>query len=189
MIEIAHGAEAIIYKSKLFKKDICIKQRISKEYRHPFLDKKMIKTRNKEEVFLLNKIKKINLNSPYIYYVSENKIIMEYIYNEKKHTKKLFEIGEEIAKLHNNNIIHGDLNLINIITNKDKIYFIDFGLGYVSFKLEDKATDLLVFKKTLKALKKTEYFWKDIIKGYLKKTKNKQILKQIEVIEKRARYL
>jgi len=189
MEQIAHGAEAKLYKSKILNKKVCIKKRISKTYRNAILDKKIIKTRNKEEAFLLRKVKEIGLNSPYIYSISENTIIMEYIKDSKKHKDKVIEIGEEIAKLHNHNIIHGDLNLINILTNEDKIYFIDFGLGYISLKLEDKATDLLVLKKTLLSLKKTQDFWNPIKKGYLNKTNKKEIIKQIEIIEKRGRYL
>lgn len=189
MKQIAHGAEAFVYKDKLLGKDVCVKERISKKYRHPLLDKRIIKTRNKEEATLLKKIKEYGLNSPSIYYISENKIIMEFLEDEKKHNKMLFEIGEEIAKLHNNNIIHGDLNLINILINKNKVYFIDFGLGFVSLKIEDKATDLLVFKKTLLSLTKTEKYWPNILKGYLNKTNKKEIVKKINEIEKRARYL
>ena len=186
---IAHGAEAKIYKTKLFNKDIIIKKRIKKAYRNEIIDSKIIKLRNKEEANILKKVKKNNLNTPYLYYVSENKIIMEYIPNKKKHLAKSEEIGKEIAKLHNINIIHGDLNLINILVN-DKIYFIDFGLGQTSNKIEDKATDLLVFKKTLLSKKKTEKIWNNIIKGYLQISNSPdQILNKILEIEKRGRYL
>lgn len=189
MEKIAHGAEAFLYKTKIFDKEVCVKQRVSKRYRHPLLDKKILKTRNKEEAFLLRKIKENNLNAPKVYYLSENKIIMQYIKDDYKHKEMLFKIGEEIAKMHNVNVVHGDLNLINILTMKGEVYFIDFGLGFVSLKVEDKATDLLVFKKTLSSLKKTEDFWENIKKGYLNKTNNKEIVKKIEIIEKRARYL
>jgi N6-L-threonylcarbamoyladenine synthase/protein kinase Bud32 len=114
---------------------------------------------------------------------------MEYIKNTNKHFQKTKEIGMEIAKLHNYNIIHGDLNLINIITNKNKIYFIDFGLGHISKKIEEKATDLLVFKKTLLSYKNTEKFWQNILEGYKQEINNKDITKKINIIEKRGRYL
>ncbi len=180
--EINKGAEAVIY---LEGKKI-VKQRVSKSYRDPVLDKKLIKTRNKQESTLLKRAKVAGVNTPIIYSVSENNIVMEKLENTCKHKKFTKEIGREIAKLHDAGIIHGDLNLINIITTKDKkIYFIDFGLGFLSNKIEDKATDLLVFKKTLLACKKTEGFWKEIAEGY----KNKEVLEKIAEIEKRARYL
>ena len=184
--EINSGAEAKIYSLGTN----VIKERISKDYRDPVLDKKIIKTRNKQEATLLRKAKKFGINTPVVYSVTENSISMEKIENTNKHSLFLEKIGKEIARLHNNGIIHGDLNLVNILTTKEKkIYFIDFGLGCLSNKIEDKATDLLVFKKTLKASKKTEKFWEKIEKGYKKEAKEPKILEQIEIIEKRARYL
>lgn len=186
MIKINSGAEANIY---LLDNKI-VKERISKNYRDPTLDKKIIKTRNKKEKTLLEKVKALGLNVPTIYSVSDNSITMERIEDTKTHKEQLKEIGKNIAILHNNDIIHGDLNLINIlITKKKEIYFIDFGLGYSSRKKEDKATDLLVFKKTLLAQKKTEKYWEEILEGYKKETNQPNIIEQIEKIEKRARYL
>jgi len=183
--EINKGAEAIIY----FDGKKIIKQRVSKTYRDPVLDKRIIKTRNKQESTLLKRAKVAGVNTPVIFSITENTIVMEKLDNTNEHHKLLEEIGKEIAKLHDSGIIHGDLNLINILTTKGKkIYFIDFGLGFLSNKIEDKATDLLVFKKTLKAAKKTEAFWEKILSGYQKQTKNKQTSAKIADIEKRARY-
>ncbi|MDD3178643.1 MAG: KEOPS complex kinase/ATPase Bud32 [Candidatus ainarchaeum sp.] len=189
MKQISYGAEAKIFKTKIFGQDVIIKQRIYKEYRNKILNQKIIKQRNKEEANILKKIKQIGLNAPYIYYVSEDKIIMEYIKNNNTHIKQAKKIGQEISKMHDNNIMHGDLNLINIITYKKNIYFIDFGLATTTNKIEDKATDLLVFKKTLLSNKKTEKIWIEIKKGYIENTKNKKILEKIKEIEKRGRYL
>lgn len=189
MIKVYSGAEAIIYKEKIFDKDVFIKQRISKDYRNKILDKKIIKIRNKQEANLLKKLKTINIDCPFVYYVGTNKIIMQEIKNDNNHINCLENIGNKIAVIHNHDIIHGDLNLINILTNNNKIYFIDFGLGFVSSKLEDKATDLLVFKKTLKSSFTTKNFWNKIIEGYLQKTNNKNIVEKIKDIEKRGRYL
>jgi len=191
--EIATGAEAKIFIHKLFDKDVVTKQRISKDYRNKQLDNKIIKQRTKSEALLLKKVKDIGLSSPNIYYVGKNKLVMEYLVNTNNHDKCLIEIGKQIATLHKSNIIHGDLNLINIITTKEKkdikIYFIDFGLGFISNKVEDKATDLLVLKKTLLSLKKTEGLWEEILAGYEKETENKEIINKIKEIESRGRYL
>jgi Kae1-associated kinase Bud32 len=187
--KINSGAEAEIYLGKAFDKKIIIKKRISKKYRNPVLDKKIIKTRNKQEANLLHKVKKEKINTPTLYYVSKDKIIQEYLKNTKNYKKNLKKIGKEIARLHAIDVIHGDLNLINIIIKENKIYFIDFGLGFISKKIEDKATDLLVFKKTLLSNKKTKKYWEEIIEGYKKEAKNPEIISKIEAIEKRARYL
>ena len=183
------GAEAELYKENLFDVDVLIKKRISKEYRNEKLDKRIIKIRNKQEANLLKKAKEIQINTPFVFYVGTDKIIMQEIKNDFSHSDCLKNIGQNIALLHNNNIIHGDLNLINIVTNNHKIYFIDFGLGFISSKIEDKATDLLVFKKTLKSSYKTKDYWKEIIDAYGLITNNKEIIHKIKDIEKRARYL
>ncbi|MFH1126475.1 MAG: serine/threonine protein kinase, partial [Candidatus Altiarchaeota archaeon] len=80
-----------------------------------------------------------------------------------------------------------DLTTSNILLKDDEIYFIDFGLGYNSTRLEDKAMDLVVFKKSLQAshTKNFETIWKNIEKGY---GLDKHTEKQIEDIEKRVRY-
>jgi Kae1-associated kinase Bud32 len=187
--QISSGAEAIIYKTKLFNKDVIIKKRIYKKYRNKKLDEKIIKIRNKQEANILKKIKDFKINCPFVYYAGKNIIIMDYIKNDFKHSSCLLDVGKNIGVLHNNNIIHGDLNLINIITNKNKIFFIDFGLGFVTSKIEDKATDLLVFRKTLESSFKTKNFWKDIKKGYLQTTNNKEIILKMQEIIKRGRYL
>ncbi len=62
------------------------------------------------------------------------------------------KIGENIAKLHNCNIIHGDLTSSNMILQNNDIYFIDFGLGMISDLVEDKGVDLLVFKKAISGI-------------------------------------
>ena len=103
------------------------------------------------------------------------------------------EIGESVAKLHKENIIHGDLTTSNMILVEDKIYFIDFGLGYISNKTEDKAVDLHLLKHALEAkhFKNCEILIKEISKSYEKilgKIEAKKIFERMKAIEKRGRY-
>jgi tRNA A-37 threonylcarbamoyl transferase component Bud32 len=64
--------------------------------------------------------------------------------------------------------------------------FIDFGLGYFSKKLEDKATDLIVFKKTFNATHPlVKNGWLLVMKGY---NASEEMIEQMNKIEKRARY-
>lgn len=63
------------------------------------------------------------------------------------------DIGKIIAKMHDVDLIHGDLTTSNIligknITDKDYVlYFIDFGLSYQRNTIEDKAVDLYVLER------------------------------------------
>ena len=70
---------------------------------------------------------------------------------DKKNFKKFGqEIGLKIKKMHDNQIIHGDLTTSNMIVG-DKLFFIDFGLSFFSLKVEDKAVDLHLLKQALES--------------------------------------
>jgi len=70
------------------------------------------------------------------------------------------------------------------------LVFLDFGLGNLSEKLEDRAVDLLVFKKTFMATHyKIKDQWKNIENAYTKAFhKGKEVITHIKDVEARARY-
>ena len=88
-----------------------------------------------------------------------------------------------------NNIVHGDITTSNILLKGDTLVFVDFGLGQISNKTEDKATDLLVFEKTFTATHvDLETGWELVLEGYLEAYNEPSVLKRIEKIKERARY-
>lgn len=193
---IGSGAEAIVTKSA----NIVTKNRIEKSYRYPDLDKKIRKIRTRSEAKILEKAQKIT-NVPKLISSNDitNKIEMSYIDGkklseslEKIDYKKISEkIGKNLAKLHDQDIIHGDLTTSNLILKKKDVYFIDFGLGFHSSRVEDKAVDLHLIKQALEAKHPTinEEAFNSLIKGYKKQSKNqKQTLNQFEKVEKRGKY-
>ncbi|HIG52157.1 Kae1-associated kinase Bud32 [Candidatus Parvarchaeota archaeon] len=193
---IARGAEAIIIKSG---KNI-IKKRIEKGYREPSLDEKIRKRRNRKETKLLEKANKI-IPTPEVIESSERekeikmsfisgKRLSESLDNLKEKEKICEKIGENIAKLHDNGIIHGDLTTSNMLWKKDKVFFIDFGLGFQSEKIEDKAVDIHLIKQALEAKHSENYkkLFLSVLKGYSKSEKNKEVLERLKKVEKRGRY-
>ena len=54
------------------------------------------------------------------------------------------------------------------ILKDNKVYFIDFGLGFESKKIEDKAVDLHLIKQALEAKHFNNYekFFQAVLKGY-----------------------
>lgn len=193
---IAQGAEAIIIR----KNSVIIKNRIKKSYRIPQLDQKLRRQRTKKEIRILEKAFKLIPVPKVISFSEKNNIIkMEYIKGKKlsdhldklKNAKKISEmIGKNIAKLHDNNIIHGDLTTSNMIYSKDKLYFIDFGLSFESAKVEDKAVDLHLIKEALEAkhFKQADKLFKAILKGYKTSKYYKETLKRLERVDLRGRY-
>ena len=191
---IKQGAEAILYREK----DYLVKERIKKSYRIEGIDFKLRRFRTRREGKLLQKTE----NSPKVFEVNdkEMKIKMEFIEGELvkdildnlKKTKRnnlLREIGGKIAKMHDKDIIHGDLTTSNMIL-KDKIYFVDFGLGFDSRKIEDKAVDLHLLRQALesKHYKHFEESFSELIEGYKLSRTWKEVLDRLEKVERRGRY-
>ena len=73
---------------------------------------------------------------------------------------------------------------------ENKIYFIDFGLGFISDKIEDKAVDLHLLKQALntKHFKNAESLFHKIITGYMSYGKSKQVMERFKQVESRGRY-
>lgn len=202
---IQKGAEAII----ILQDNKIVKKRTRKSYRIKELDEKIRKLRTRNEGKLLEKASKI-LNIPKIIKIDEKnkEILMQFIKGKKlsehldsfplNYQKKICRVlGEEIGKLHNLNIIHGDLTTSNMIcdsaslhTLHPKIFFIDFGLGFISHKIEDKAVDLHLLKQALEAkhFKNWKILFKKLVKEYSKYDNSKKILEQLKKVEKRGRY-
>jgi len=194
---IAQGAEALL----VLKDNNLIKKRISKGYRHPELDKKLRVRRTRSEAKLLEKASKI-INIPKVSNVSDYEINMDFIgakplseeldkMNINKAIKICFILGNEIAKLHNHGLIHGDLTTSNMLWCKNKIWFIDFGLGFHSSRVEDKAVDLHLLRQAFesKHFQRWKEYFDSAISGYKKESSNaKKILSQLEKVESRGRY-
>jgi TP53 regulating kinase and related kinases len=196
---IQQGAEAIIYLDK----NKIIKDRVKKSYRIKELDEKIRKLRTRSETKILKKASEIIL-VPKIIGSDEKtkKITMEFIDGEKlseelnnfpleKQKKVCKKITENIIKIHDKNIIHGDLTTSNMILKNNEVYFIDFGLGFISHKFEDKAVDLHLLKQALEAkhFENYEILWKIIESEYKKQNQDtKTTLERLKAVEKRGRY-
>ncbi len=91
--------------------------------------------------------------------------------------------GEILAKLHSKDIIHGDYTAANLLIDSEgKMWVIDFGLGYVSNDVEDKAVDVFTMLKSIEHKK-------EFLEGYQKVSdKYSQIENRLKIIEKRVRY-
>jgi Kae1-associated kinase Bud32 len=203
--KLAQGAEAIIYTDyKTVTKD-----RFEKKYRHPQLDKQLRKARTRRESKILEKLQALNFPAPRLIEMDDTtmKVHMEHIpgetlkktidhleekKDEKGYVKLCKEIGEKVAILHNNGIVHQDLTTSNMILNAENnnIYFIDFGLSFFSDKIEDYAVDLHLLKHALESRHHRIFnkCFESVMLGYRKKAnKAEEIIKRLEKVEARGR--
>ena len=192
------GAEAII----ILDKNNVIKRRVKKSYRLPQIDDEIRKLRTRSEAKLLEKAGKIT-EVPQVKRVDEKsrEISMEFLDGKRlsenldsfpleKQKKICKTIGKNIAKLHDADIIHGDLTTSNMILMEDKVFFIDFGLGFISPKIEDKAVDLHLLRQALEAkhLKKWVLLFERVLQGYSSSKNSEAVIKQFKKVESRGRY-
>lgn len=180
------------------------KRRVKKRYRIKNIDDRLISSRTKGEAKLISESRKQGVSVPIIFDVDlqQGIIIMEYI--KGKRIKDIFNgldkkeresicrlIGENIAWLHNGNIIHGDITTSNMILFNDRIYFIDFGLGEINNEIEAKGVDLHVLMEAIESThsKYADYF-KFVLEGYKKELIEDAnlVINKIEEIVKRGRY-
>lgn len=197
------GAEADIYPVKWMGEEAVVKERTTKAYRVGELDHYLKKRRTKGEAKLLSEAKRCGVSTPLIYDIDKKKniILMEKVTgptmkevfdaSPQSEIKSLSQkIGANIARLHNCGIIHGDLTTSNIIFKEYKIVFIDFGLGKISELVEDKGTDLLVFKKAVYGIhyEIAQGVFSNILEGYKQAIDYEVILDKIREIEARGRY-
>jgi TP53 regulating kinase and related kinases len=82
-------------------------------------------------------------------------------------------IGQNVARLHDNDMIHGDLTTSNLILTSPHdaldLHFIDFGLGYMSHSAEDKSVDLYVLERAfLSTHPGTEKLFASLLQSYFR---------------------
>ncbi len=210
--ELLHkGAEANLYDGYWFGKRVIFKHRIKKKYREESLDYSIRTTRTLNEGRALIKLKEEGINVPQVFEIDTEKalIIMKYVEGHKlkeimyklKKSEKLdifYNIGQQVAKLHINGHVHGDITTSNIIvTEKNQIFFIDFGLHEYSDSIEDKSVDIHLFKRVLISTHGSEYKYcfNTFLEGYrsiykiMENDDSKLIIKNISAIERRGRYV
>ena len=196
---IQRGAEAVLY---LDEEGALIKERLKKGYRIPELDEAIRKQRSKLEVRLLDKARRSGVDAPNAGLTNKYIIRMDYIDGDKlkdvlngmsgkEQDDMALKIGSAVAALHSSNIIHGDLTTSNMVLKDGRVFLIDFGLGKVSHKVEDKATDLFLLFEALRSTHSgiSDRMWKNIINTYVQEYSNAQeVMPRLDMISRRRRY-
>jgi TP53 regulating kinase-like protein len=198
------GAEAKIIRSTYLGKPVVRKHRIKKTYRIKEIDEVLIGSRTREEAKLLHLARQAGVFVPFVYDIDIVQGVLTMSYVKGSRIKDIFDdlnqetrkrlcllIGEQIARLHNHDLIHGDLTTSNMILSDNHVYFMYFGLGEINHEIEAKGVDLHVL---MEALESTHSQHADdftiILKGYKTRYQGdgSHIEKKIKDIVKRGRY-
>ena len=198
------GAEAEIHVSEYMGRKVVQKQRVKKAYRIEQIDSRLIASRTKEEAKLMSESRTYGVSVPLLYDIDLHTgiITMEYLegkrlkdilneLNEAERKRLCHMIGENIARLHNHDIIHGDITTSNMILCYDRIYFIDFGLGCKTIETEAKGVDLHVLMEAFESTHSQHpRCFRYVFEGYTREFHGdaSEVMKKIEEIVRRGRY-
>ena len=202
------GAEASLYVGQWHGRKTVMKKRLPKKYRPPQLDERIRTYRTVHEPQLMHEAKKSGVPTPAIFLVDVKNatIMMEYVegkqikhllnnVSESERHRLCVEIGELIGRLHSHGIVHGDLTTSNMILSDDnRVFFVDFGLGEKNIELEARGVDLHLMKRALESahFRFAEECFAAVLEGYSSIVKDKtlrDVSDKIKEIERRGRYV
>lgn len=211
---IKQGAEARVYRGTFLGRSVVIKERFTKLYRHPEVDEKLTRRRTTQEVRSILRCRRAGIIAPVVYFVdyTTHCIFLEDIIHSvsvrdhiasaqaseqnPQHLQTLVDkIGEILAQMHDEDVIHGDLTTSNMLLvsgaedHNMKLVLIDFGLSYISALPEDKGVDLYVLEKAfLSTHPKTETLFERLLKSYTASSKKSPaVIKKLDEVRLRGR--
>ena len=132
-----------------------VKRRLPKTYRHEQLDAKLRRDRTVLEARLLSEARKQGVPTPLVHDVDvpEATLRLQHVGEQDLAAALTAErcrvLGEHLARLHNAGVVHGDPTTRNVRVDGERLFLIDFGLGYYSGHPEDHAMDLHVFEQSV----------------------------------------
>ncbi|GAM82165.1 hypothetical protein ANO11243_001440 [Dothideomycetidae sp. 11243] len=172
---ISQGAEALLLRTTFLSpsRDIALKYRPPKPYRHPTLDRRLTRARILAEARLLVKCARAGVDVPSVLGVGaeEGWVALSWVEGEtvKARLRRIRDgivaetegggqgvrgllgaVGAAVGKLHAAGVVHGDLTSSNMLLRsgrEEKVVLIDFGLAGISSADEDRAVDLYVLER------------------------------------------
>ena len=190
MKTIGRGAEATLYSTTFKGKPVVTKKRLQKKYRHPALDARLRKNRTRREERVLQRLNEKGVSAPHFIDAKGTQVVFSFekgvvAKNAKLSNAILGEIARQLALMHDAGVAHGDFTTSNILIDGAKAKIIDFGLSSFTQSIEDFATDLVLFEKTVSPKEFAAF-----LKAYAKRKKNpRAVLARFREIKQRGRYV
>ncbi|XP_003936535.1 EKC/KEOPS complex subunit TP53RK [Saimiri boliviensis] len=209
---VKQGAEARVFRGRFQGRAAVVKHRFPKGYRHPALEARLGRRRTVQEARALLRCRRAGISAPVVFFAdyASNCLYMEeiegsvtvrdYIQStmEAEKTPQSLsnlakEIGQVLARMHDEDLIHGDLTTSNMLLKPPleqlNIVLIDFGLSFISALPEDKGVDLYVLEKAfLSTHPNTETVFETFLKSYSTSSKKaRPVLKKLDEVRLRGR--
>ncbi|MHC1709972.1 MAG: KEOPS complex kinase/ATPase Bud32 [Methanomassiliicoccales archaeon] len=200
---IRRGAEAEIRRDEFMGRQVLVKSRVPKSYRHPALDQSLRAHRTRVEARLLQEARSCGVPTPIIYDIDmvNAEIWMQEIVGPRAKDALMKaspdqvraisqEIGRMVARLHSHGMTHGDLTTSNMILCDGRVFFIDLSLGSKAASLEEMGVDLHLLREAFQSAHSGMMYAYDIIaETYAREyAGGKEVLAKVRDIEERGRY-
>ncbi|XP_036900100.1 EKC/KEOPS complex subunit TP53RK [Sturnira hondurensis] len=209
---VKQGAEARVFRGRFQGRAAVVKHRFPKGYRHPVLEARLSRRRTVQEARALLRCRRAGISAPVVFFVdyASNCLFMEEIEGSvtvRDYIQSIMEtdktpesllglaqtIGQVLARMHDEDLVHGDLTTSNMLLRPPPeqlhIVLIDFGLSFISALPEDKGVDLYVLEKAfLSTHPNTESVFEACLKSYSASSKKaKPVLKKLDEVRLRGR--
>lgn len=176
------------------------KKRLKKKYRDVQLDALLRSRRTRREARILRKAKAAGAPVPELLDEDEKKcelqlervpgaLMARLVEDDAPDLEELSTAaGAALAKIHAAGIVHGDYSTSNIIASggTTAVTVIDFGLASFSESIEERAEDVLLYRKSLR---EKQTLFKQFCEAYERQFPvGASVVRRAEGILKRARY-
>jgi len=201
------GAEAQAIAGIWMGRSAVLKFRHPRTYRHPELERRVVRSRMAAEVSVLRSLHEKGLPVPEVLStLREGRIIiLERIQGDplcevldgagQADASNLLEnLGGLLRALHEHNVVHGDPTTHNVIAGQKGLSLVDFGLARRAPELEHLGLDLHVLKESLDARHpRIETAMSAVLRGYVSSCSGHEphgasVVRRFESILGRVRY-
>ena len=197
---IRRGAEAEIRSGRWMGRPVVIKSRVAKGYRHPQLDSRLRGQRTRNEARLMREAREHGVPTPVIYDIDLERAeitmqdlgrsrVKDLLSRDERSRSLCREIGDLAARLHRNDMVHGDLTTSNMVL-RERIWLIDFSLGASRASVEEKGVDLHLLREAfLSAHSEIFDLFQEVLDAYREGYEGAdEVLDKVGQIERRGRY-
>ncbi|RNJ27199.1 bifunctional N(6)-L-threonylcarbamoyladenine synthase/serine/threonine protein kinase [Halosegnis longus] len=183
------GAEAVVTMGERVRKE-----RVGKAYRHPTLDERLRSERTRQEARLTNLARREGVPTPVVFDVDDTDHVLEF---ERVGDRDLREaltepnvraVGRHLAACHDAGFVHGDPTPRNARVGEERVFLIDFGLGYHTKHVEDYAMDLHVFEGSLAGTSDDADRLTEAFEAGYESRGDAAVIAQLREVEGRGRY-
>ncbi|MWV63745.1 bifunctional N(6)-L-threonylcarbamoyladenine synthase/serine/threonine protein kinase [Halorubrum sp. JWXQ-INN 858] len=176
------------------------KRRVPKSYRHPGLDATLRRDRTVSEARLTSEARRAGVPTPLVYDVdvADATLTLQHVGDRDLAAalspSRARTVGRHLAGLHGAGVVHGDPTTRNVRVeagadgDDDRVFLIDFGLGYHSAHVEDHAMDLHVFEGSVVATATDPDPVIEAFEAGYREVGAERVLDRLRTVEGRGRY-